>query len=60
MPTLRSMDIDDIMNTAKDALSKVSDEQIDGAAEKVKDKAPDQADGLIDMAATFLEGHNDK
>ena len=54
------MDIDDIINTAKDALSKVSDEQIEGAAETVKDKVPDQADGLIDMASTFLEGQNDK
>jgi len=54
------MDIDDIMKSAKDALSNVSDEQIDGAAETVKDKVPDQADGLIDMAADFLSGQNDK
>ena len=54
------MDIEDIFNTAKDALSKVSDEQIDDAAETVKDKVSDQADGLIDMASTFLEGQNDK
>jgi len=54
------MDINDIVNTAKDALDKVSDEQIDGAAETVKDKVPDQADGLIDMAADFLSGQNDK
>ena len=46
------------MNTAKDLLGKVSDEQIEGAAETVKDKVPDQADGLIDMAANFLEGQN--
>ena len=37
------MDIDDIINTAKDALSKVSDEQIEGAAETVKDKVPEHA-----------------
>ena len=54
------MDIDDLVNKAKDALANVSDEQIDDVAEKVKDKAPDQVDGLIDTAADFLSGQNDK
>lgn len=44
---------------AKDALANVSDEQIDGAAETLKDKTPDQVDGLVDKAAEFLQGQND-
>ena len=54
------MDIDDLVNKAKDALANVSDEQIEGASEHVKDKTPDQVDGLVDKAADFLQGQNDK
>lgn len=54
------MDPNELLGKAKDLLGNVSDEQIDGAAEAVKDKTPDQVDGLIDKAADFLSGQNDK
>jgi hypothetical protein len=54
------MDMDDIMKKAQDALQNVSDEQIQDGAEMLKDKTPDQVDGLVDKAADFLEGLNDK
>ena len=53
------MDIDDLVNKAKDALSNVSDDQIEDVAEKVKDKTPDNVDGIVDTAADFLKGQND-
>jgi len=52
------MGIDDLVSKAKDALHNVSDEQIEDAAEKVKDKTPDNIDGMVDKAAEFLEGQN--
>ena len=54
------MDADDMMKKAKDMLGNVSDEQIEDVAEKIKGQTPDQVDGLIDKAADFLEGQNDK
>ena len=54
------MDMDDIMKQAQDALKNVSDDQIEGGAEMLKGKTPDQVDGLVDKAADFLEGMNDK
>lgn len=45
------MGLEDIVNTAKDALGGVSDEQVDQAAEAAKNVAPDAADGVIDQAA---------
>jgi hypothetical protein len=53
------MDPDDLVNKAKDLLGNVTDEQIEGAAEAAKDKAPDQADSVIDTIADFLQGQND-
>lgn len=52
------MDIDDLVNKAKDALGNVSDAQIEGVAEQLKDKTPDNVDGLVDKAADFLKGQN--
>ena len=54
------MDMDDIIKQAQGAMKNVSDEQIEDGAEMVKDKTPDQFDGLVDKAADFLEGMNDK
>ena len=54
------MDMDDIIKQAEGAMKNVSDYQIEDVAEKVKDKTPDQVDGLVDKAADFLEGFNDK
>ena len=53
------MDIDDLVNKAKGALSNVSDDQIEDVAEKVKDKTPDNVVGIVDTAADFLKGQND-
>ena len=54
------MDMDDIIKQAEGALKNVSDEQIEDGAEMLKDKTPDQVDGLVDKAADFLEGFNNK
>ncbi|MFT4028497.1 MAG: antitoxin [Protaetiibacter sp.] len=54
------MDINDIVQQAQGALKNVSDEQIKQGAEFLKDKAPDQIDGIVDTAAGFLESQNDK
>ena len=54
------MDMDDMLKQAKSALNNVSDEQIDEGAEMLKGKTPDQVDDLVDKAADFLEGMNDK
>ena len=54
------MDIDDLMKQAEGAMKNVSDEQIEDGAEMLKDKTPDQVDGLVDKAADFLEGFNNK
>ena len=54
------MDMDDLMKQAEGAIKNVSDDQIEDGAEMVKDKTPDQIDGLVDKAADFLEGFNNK
>ncbi len=54
------MDMDDLMKQAEGAIKNVSDEQIEDGAEMVKGKTPDQLDGLVDKAADFLEGFNNK
>lgn len=54
------MGIDDMMDKAKEMLGNVSDEQIEDVAEQVKDKTPDQVDPMVDKAADFLQGMNDK
>jgi len=54
------MDMDDIIKQAEGAIKNVSDEQIEDGAEMLKDKTPDQVDGLVDKAADFLEGFNNK
>ena len=54
------MDMDDLMKQAEAAIKNVSDEQIEDGAEALKDKTPDQVDGLVDKAADFLEGFNNK
>lgn len=54
------VDFNDITKKAQDALSNVSDEQIDDAAKQAKDKTPDQVDSVVDKAAEFLKGQNNK
>ena len=54
------MDMNDIMKQAEGALKNVSDSQIEEGADMLKGKTPDQVDGLVDKAAKFLEGMNDK
>jgi|GEM_PF-1327620 len=54
------VDFNDITKKAQDALSNVSDEQIDDAAKQVKDKTSDPVDSAVDKVADFLKGQNDK
>jgi len=55
---VKVMGIEDLVGKAKDALSNVSDAQIDAVAEKVKDKTPDNIDPVVDKAADFLKDQN--
>jgi hypothetical protein len=47
------MGLNDMVNKAQEAFggSSATDEAVDKAADVVKDKAPDQADPVIDQAA---------
>lgn len=52
------MGLEDIVGQAKDLLgsnSEAVDQGIDQAAEAIKDKTPDQADGLVDQGAQALK-----
>lgn len=52
------MGLDDIINKAKDALGgeEAAEDKIDQAADFLKDKAPDQYDGIIDKVADAAKG----
>ncbi|WP_430869125.1 hypothetical protein [Demequina aurantiaca] len=53
------MDMGDMMNNAKDAAGKVSDEQIDDAVDQIKAKTPDSVDDKVDMLAEQAKKLND-
>jgi len=52
------MDLGDMVGKAKDALSNVSDKQIDDAAEAVKDKVGDSIDPIVDKVADAAKNLN--
>ena len=52
------MDLDDIMDKAKDAVENVSDDQIDMVEGVIKSKTGDSVDGIVDKAADLARGLN--
>jgi hypothetical protein len=53
------MELDDMLDKAKEMAKNVSDEQIDQAKEFIDDKVEDQYDGVIDAAAEQAKKLND-
>jgi hypothetical protein len=53
------MELDDMLDKAKEMAKNVSDEQIDQAKQLIDDKVEDKYDGVIDVAAEQAKKLND-